>query len=478
MSTETRKKRIAFRPFLGDFSLEERVVLNGTLTSITAGAMEVAAFRNGGGTSNEQAPLENLTTRQIRQAFRQQFQASQSALREFVTSQARTLFTDPANRGPNGRLAADALANFSANIAGGINATALRLSAQTSLLPGSSHRLIPELQNALLGSQANALNTRSLSSRIANLAGTGLANRSQTAFQNAINREINQSFRNSSARFNSFFNPARLNRQSIDPTTGLQVPLSQFLINQAVTQTNNMFGTLANSVGPLARAGLFDTTGTFNPQSLAGFQQQFANALGTAAFQTGSLLSLFPNAATSLAPQLQSAFFGSGIDSVTGLPSTSFFNGFSGVFPTGTGGTTPFTSTAFDTGFQNAFTTSFSNFTTPLNNFFGIQPTGTGGISTLPNGFFQAGSTFPSVFGSQFTGSSFNNGFNNGFLSTGSGFPGFGTAPTEFNTGFGTGFNSFANTINQQFGFTQPSLGTGIGTGIGTGTPTVSIPTL
>ena len=280
MSTNPRKNRITFRPTLGDIQLEERVVLNGTSMTSAAAAAEVSALQTGGGTSSRQTSLENLTTRQIRQAFLQQFRGTQTALRQFVNSQASALFNDPANRGPNGRLTAEALANFSTNIAGGINAAALRLSAQTSLLPGSSRRLVPELQNALLGSRPNSLNASSLSSRIANLAGTGLANRSQTAFQNAINREINRSFTNSSARLTNFFTTTRLNRLSVDPTTGQRVPLSRFLVNQAVAQTNNTLGTLANSVGPNATAALFDSTGTFNPQNLASFQQQFANALG------------------------------------------------------------------------------------------------------------------------------------------------------------------------------------------------------
>lgn len=477
MSIHPRKNRITFRPTLGDIYLEERVVLNGTSTSSFATVVEITPIQPPTAIGNNQAGLENLTTRQIRQAFRQQFRGTQSSLREFVTSQTRALFNDPANFDANGRLTSEALANFNANVAGGINAAAFRLSAQTSLLPSAGRRLVPSLQNSLLGSQTN-----SLLSRIGSLTNSTSAGQSQLSLQNAISRQINQSFTNNSARFTNFFNPARLSRLSVDATTGQRIPLSQFLVNQAFDQTNNAFGALANNVGPIARSALFDATGTFNPQSLAAFQQQFANALATAAFQTGSLLSLFPNAAATLGPQLQSAFFGSGIDPVTGQPSRSFFNGFSGVFPTGTGtgGTTPFTSDAFNTGFQNAFTTAFQGFTTPLNNFFGIQPTtGTGGF-TLPNGFFQTGATFPSVFGSQFTGNTFNNGFNNGFVSTGSGFPGFGTAPTGFNTGFGTGFNNFSNNFNQQFGLTLPTFGTSLGTGTGSviGTTTGGIPTL
>jgi len=190
------------------------------------------------------------------------------------------------------------------------------------------------------------------------------------------------------------------------------------------------------------------------------FQQQFSNALGTAAFQLGSVLSLFPNAQTTLGSQLQSSVFGTGINPVTGQPNNSFMNGLTGLL-TFDSGTAPPTFNGFNTGFQNAFTTAFQNFSTPLNTFFGVTPTtGPGGAFQLPTGFFQNNATFPSVFGSQFNTPLFNNGFNNGFVTTGSGFPGFGTAPTGFNTAFGTGFNNFVGTLNQQFGLTQPSFGT------------------
>jgi len=457
MSANPRKNRIAFRPSLTGSRLEDRVVLNGSSapgTSFLAQPVNIQPI------AVVQAGQNNVTARQLFGTSRQQFRAAQISLRQFASNQLAALYNDPANLDSRGRLTPEALASFNANVAGAINATALRLSTQSSLLPGSGRRLVPALQNSLLGSQNN-----SLTSRITNLVNSGRFGRSQTALQNAINRQINASFTNNSARLTNFFRTTPLNRLSLDQTTGQRIPLSQFVNNQASFLINNTFGTLANSVGGNAQSALFNTNGVFNPQGVTGFQQQFSNALGTAAFQVGNVLSAFPNAMTTLGPQLQSSLFGTG---------NSFANTLSTLLTTGTS-TTPLTVNGFNTGFQTAFTNAFQNFSTPLNNFFGITPTtGTGGSFQLPNGFFVPNATFPSVFGSQFTGGTFNNGFNNGFATTGTGFPGFGTAPTGFNTGFGTGFNSFVTNTNQLFGFTQPTFttGTGFGTGTGTGTGT------
>lgn len=105
----------------------------------------------------------------------------------------------------------------------------------------------------------------------------------------------------------------------------------------------------------------------------------------------------------------------------------------------------------------------------PVNTFLNAGTTGGTGVgSRLPSGFFQNAPTFPSVFGSQLTGSS----FNNGFASTGTGFPGFGTAPTGFNNDFGTGFNNLITSVNGLAGLRLPSF-TGIGTVTGIGTETI-----
>ncbi len=128
--------------------------------------------------------------------------------------------------------------------------------------------------------------------------------------------------------------------------------------------------------------------------------RQFANALGTAAFQTGSVLSVFPNAATSLAPQLQSAFFGTAASTLSrACRAPVFFNGFSGVFPhTGTGrGGFAVHFHGVRHGISKGIYDLLLEFYNSLNNFFRNRPTGTGGTTTLPTGVLPAWGHIPRV---------------------------------------------------------------------------------
>jgi len=410
---------------------------------------------------------ERMEARQLNMLYRQQFRNAERALQNYAGTQIANAYADAANLGANGRLTPQALSNLQNNLNGALDAVAYQVSSQAALLPGAaSSNLIANLQNGLLGAQRN-----SLASRIATTINSGRFGLSPGMAQNLVGRQISRGFLGNTMQLGNFLRGTPLTNLSVD-ATGQRIPVSQFMGLQAAQQINNSLGSLANSVGPLAQSTLFDpATGAFNSQAVNGFQQQFGNALNTAAFQAGNLLSLFPNS-SSLRSQIGTAFFDNGVNATTGLPNTSFANNLTGVFPTNTGtNTTPFTSDAFNTAFQNGFTGAFPNFSTPVNSFFGIQPTtGTGtGTSQLPTGFFQSGATFPNVFGSEFTGSNFNNGFNNGFVSTGTGFPGFGVTPTGFNSGFGSGFNSFINTTNQGFGFPGMTGGTSLGTtGLGT----------
>jgi hypothetical protein len=469
MDTRSRKNRTAFRPTLGEIRLEERVVLNGATT-----AAQVAAFQTRAA-ARAQAHADLATLRQARITANQHLRAASRATRAFVQNQITALYADPNNLDFRGRPTTAALANLKANIHGALDATALQLSTQASLLPGSTN-LVGGLQNSLLGAQRN-----SLTSRLDRLIDSGRVTRSPAAFRRMMDLTTHQTFARDLVQLNRFLVTTPFRRLSVDPTTGQRVPLSQFMANQAVNQINNTFGLLANSVGANARTALFDPAGNFNPQGVSAFQQQYNSALGTAAFQVGNILSAFPNAQTTLGSGLQSSIFGTGTNAATGQPITSLANSLSGVLPTGTGtttGGTPLTLGAFNTGFQNAFTSAYQNFTTPINTFLGVTPTtGTVGNYQLPTGFFQPGATFPSLFGPQFNTSTFNSGFNNGFATTGMGFPGFGTTPTGFSAGFGTGFNSFINTANQGFGLTTTGgttglLGTGLTTGVGTTTGT------
>jgi hypothetical protein len=372
-----------------------------------------------------------IAARQFHTAYATQFRAAQTGLQQALSAQVAQLYA-------NGQPTAQQLADFNAFASGAIDATAFRLASQYALLPGSSRALVPGIQNALLSSQRN-----SLLSQIQALTNSSRFTGSQTALQNAINRQLNATFNTSHAQLANFFNTTNFNRLSVDQN-GQPIPLQQYLGNQVINQFSNTLGSFAQSFPNVANSVLFPNGAT---TATTAAQQAFANqvnqALGTAAFQLGNNLALFPNAST-LTPQLQSALF------ATGTNSNSLLAALQGL---------PTTNTGFNTAATTAFTNNFSGLISPLNSFFGLtgQPT-----ATLPTG------PFTNVFGSSFTGNNVFNGFNGGF---GSGFLGFGTAPTGFNTNFGNGFFGMIGTGNTGLGFTVPGFGNGsFGTGtLGTG---------
>jgi len=454
MSATPRKNRIAFRPALNDIRLEDRVVLNATPRSALIGAGALGAARQ-----------EQLALRQIHRTYLNELHASRNFLTQFANNQAAALFGTPGNLGPNGRPTQAAIGVYSDSMAGGINATVFRLSAQMSILPRSA-RVVEAVQNSFGGLQPN-----SLASRVSRLIDSGRAGNSQRLLQRVVNRDINQTFRADTAALGNFFQNTPLSRLSVNPTTGQRIPITQYLGEQAVNQINNIFGALVNSVEGIAAQTIFDANGNFIPSAVPAFQQLYANALGTAATQLAGVLSVFPNG-QSLAPQLQEALFATGTNPQTGLPNVSLLNALINSFPQtqpvalavgAPGGPVvgpqqgPFDLSQFRTTFQNQFTPAFQNFATPINSFFGVTPT-----TGLPTGFFQTGATFPNLFNPAFTSTNFNSGFNNGFLASGSGFPGFGIAPTGFNSQFGTGFNNFVSSMNSPFGFTVPTFTGGV----------------
>jgi len=437
MSNVPRNNRFAFRPTLNEGVLEERVVLNGARMIHALATTQVQTGATTG--------VGNVTVRQLYSSYLQQLRSATENLKLYVNNQVALLYQ-------NGQPTAQQRTDFNANVQGAINATALQLSSQYSLLPNASRRLLPTIQNALLGSGRN-----SLSSQIQNIAQSDRLSRSGLTLQNAMDRRINVTASLSRAQLSNFFNTTNFRRLSVDQT-GQQIPLGQFLGSQLVSQVNNTFGSLAGSF-PNAASGLFANGTTPTTDSVTAFNQQASGALGTAAFQLGSALSVIPNAMTALGPQLQSALFATGTNATTGLANNSLLSGLQGL---------PFTTAAssneFNTAAQTTFGSNFGNVVSPLFSFFGLQ-TPAAGANGQPNFTLPSG-PFNSVLGQQFTGNTFNSGFNNGF---GTGFVGFGQSPTGFNSNFGTGFNNFIGTGNTQLGFNNPTFGTGSTFGFGQG---------
>ena len=425
----TKKARNVFRPALGETTLEERVVM-----SVGASHVSAAAVSQTG-----------LSAAQVRAAYAKALHNATSNLRQYINAQAVQLYA-------NGKPTADQLANFKAQVAGAVNATAFNLSSQESLLPRSS-RGVAALQNSLLGSSRN-----SLMSRIDNAL---LSNRnlsSATSLENAIGRGITTTFLGQRSALNNFFNTTPLNQLSVD-ANGNHIGLQQFLGGRALDQFSNSLGSFASAFPNVANSMLFpggvNNGGTPDSSLLQAFNGQTTNALGTITAQLANNLSLFPNS-SGLASQLNPLLFGTtGSGANTGFLSSLQNLQFGG--------------TNFNNDLMTAFNNGFSNFTSPLNSFFGLQGQQN---ATLPT------TGFNNIFGSGFTGSGFNNGFNNGFATgANNGFIGFGQAPTGFNNAFATGFNGLNNNINSSFGFNFPTLGgtsgfggpggVGIGTGIG-----------
>ena len=356
-------------------------------------------------------------------------------------------------------------------------------------------RLVPAIQNTLLGS-----GPRSLVNRLSTLVQSGQLSGTTGASANALTRLLNTTNQQTLSRINTFFNTNPLNRLSVN-STGQRVPLEQFMGNQLLNQVGNTFGLLSQTFPSVVNSTLFPNGTNVTPTQaeVNQFNTQVGNALATAAFQVGSGLSVFPGS-SGVISQLQPLLFGStnspvnsgsssgatGINTTGGTFNPGASSGATGINTTGgtfnpgassaatgignsassaaTGiaGNTfsslvsalqglPFGSTGFNTAVSNAFGTAFQNLVTPLGQFF--QMTGQPNLTLPTNGF-------TSPFGSSLTGNTFFNGFNNGFATgTTPGFVGFGTAPTGFNTNFGTGFNNMVSNFNTNVGFLPGSTG-------------------
>jgi len=487
-----KRKRFAFRPMVTESRLECRLVLDGATSAAAAVASPMVLVvapptqlaPDGVTPAPAPSPISAsaaarlsrpLTVASLRKDYAKQVRAAARDLRSAIQTQLGQLYANGATP------TAQQLADFNASVAGALNATALRLSVQASLLPNSGARLVPAIQNAILGS-----GPRSLASRLTSLAQSGNLSGSTGTSTRALTRLLNTSTHQTNSQLTNFFNTTPVNRLSVN-SSGQHIPLQQFLGGQLINQVANTFGSLAQALPSVAGTILFPNGGSAAPPgtslntllpnggsaappnnilfpnggsaappntSLNTFNTQLNNALSTAAFELGSGLSLFPNT-SGVVSQLQPMLFGvaNGNTGTTGsTAATSLASALQNL---------QFGSTGFNTDVSNAFGTAFQNLVTPIARAFGM----TGTLNTvLPT------SGFSSVFGSPFTGSSFFNGFNSGFATgTTPGFIGFGMAPTAFNTSFGTGFNNFISGINQSLGFNQ-ALGAGSGVnGISTG---------
>ncbi|MDB5352436.1 MAG: hypothetical protein JWN86_3683 [Planctomycetota bacterium] len=412
--TPPRRMKYAFRPTVDDSPLEPRIVLSTVVPTVVRTHASLAAAQ----------ALNNLvyslSGQRLNHAVTQQVRAATSSARQAINAQITQLYA-------NGRPTAQQKADFLATANGILDATALRLSTLASLLPGGNDVLVPGIQRALLGSQSN-----SLASRIEQAV---QSDRTARALTTSLTQNVNRATTQRISVFNNYLSGNGPAFASIDQN-GQSIPYAQFIGNQIISQLGNTLGMLSQTLPTLANSTLFANGAT---TATASAQQAFANqtlsALGVAASQLSTGLSLVPGLAPSLTSQLQTGLFGSG--------SSSLFSTLQSLASTNNG---------FGAATSTAFTNAFQSLTSPLSSSFILPASQTFQLPT---------STFSNLFSSEF--SSFGNGFNTGF---GSGFPGLGTASSSFNTNFGTGFNNLISTQNTGFGFNIPTLTTGL-TGIG-----------
>src|SRR4051812_34120296 len=117
-----RKNRTAFRPSLIDIRLEERVVLNGGAGT----AAQVASFA-AATNSNTQAPqtaADTLNTRRdLFQAYRAQFLATENAAKQILNYQIDQIYA-------NGKPSADQFASLQGTVNGLVDGATFQLSSQ------------------------------------------------------------------------------------------------------------------------------------------------------------------------------------------------------------------------------------------------------------------------------------------------------------------------------------------------------------
>ena len=210
-----------------------------------------------------------LTVAQLRAAYIAQARLANAELKSWVRAEIAQLYS-------NGSIpTVQQQKDFNAMLGGAIDATALRLSSQAVLLPGSSTNLVSAIQNQLLGSGSGSLVSR-LSSLVQSRNSNGLARTLQAVSSRAINLAGQQNI----ALLNHFFNTTSVNSLSVN-SSGQPISLKQFIGGQINNQVANTLGSLAQSFSSVANASLFPngTTSPVDQSLLNSFNSQFQTAL-------------------------------------------------------------------------------------------------------------------------------------------------------------------------------------------------------
>ncbi len=391
------KNRNKFRPSLCDSCLEDRTVMS------TGGAIPA--------TPAPAAPpvgrsFLHLQAAELKSMYRTQIKAATATLRTAVQADLNQLYA-------NGTPTAQQISNFNSNVAGAADATALRLASQASLLPGGSTRLVPAIENALVGSSS-----QSLVNRLSTLTNSSQINATVQSLQKAMTKQINSVSNQAISQASRYISTTPLTRLSVS-SSGTTIPVEQYMGSQVVSQLANNLGSLAANYSTLASALATSNTGTGAVNLSQALQSEFGSQaqlqLSTSAYQLASDLALF-NGSSNVLSQLAPAFFGSSSTSLNGLIS-QLEN-----IPVGSG--------SVNSMVESIFQNSFATLASPVSGFFRMAQSSSFAMPTT-------GMTSP--FASLLSGSNFT-------ASAGSSSTTPTTAPV---TGFGAGFDNLVTAVNQ-----------------------------
>ena len=191
MMTRSRKSRMAFRPSLGDGTLESRVVLSAAKTALIGSISTLAVAPN----NPPVGLLRNVVVQQLRVAAQDAQQA--------VGSRIVQLYA-------NGRPTPQQKADFQAYVNGVLNDTASRASSAAALLPNGSTQLVPVIQQTLLGAQPN-----SLASGIQRAIQSDRTSANARVLGNSLNQQTNAALNRIINSFNAYVRRNNLTRVTV-----------------------------------------------------------------------------------------------------------------------------------------------------------------------------------------------------------------------------------------------------------------------
>jgi hypothetical protein len=262
MNRHTRK-RVLFRPSISDQRLEDRLVLSTGAGAI--GAVAPVTPRPAPSPVSAAVIEHAFSKAGLRRDFTAQFKAASAELRAEIDADISQLFAN----GPNPT--AQQTASFRSAVDRAIDAIALQDSAVASVLPGSDKKLVPTIQNELLGSSPT-----SLVSRLDAISQSSQLSGSLQTLDSVVNHAIAGVGAQTVAQATTFVNAVAVN--SVQVQTALATD---------ATQTGSLTAVVASSP-TVASQQLQTFLATLSSAQLVQLTATFTNALASA-FTTAEL---------------------------------------------------------------------------------------------------------------------------------------------------------------------------------------------